>query len=323
MFDLLCIPVREPLARAETVLFQELSCGISPMDDIVRTVAEGGGKRIRPAVFLLAAALVGVPLEASPPVAAAVEMVHLASLLHDDVVDDAPLRRGAPSARMRWGNQVSVLVGDFIWSAASRIIAQQGNTRLVEEVAETVRAIALGELLEISHRNNVALSEEIYDRIIEGKTAALFALCGQAAAIMAGVGSELEAALVRYGLHLGRAFQLTDDALDYRCDEGTPGKRAGADLRAGYLTFPLIVARAQATPAEQDVIRDAVLARGTSPEQFREVCAIIERYGGIAQTLERARAASQRACDALARFRPSIERDALIGIAEGIVDRQA
>ena len=316
MIDRITIPVEEGLARVEAVLAEELVSGIETIDAIARYVVKNGGKRIRPALFLLAARVAGAEGTHLPRLAAAVEMLHTASLLHDDVVDDAALRRGLPSAKARWGNQVSVLVGDLLLCRASKIVVECGDARLMRAVMEALSATTEGELLEIAHQNDAATDATTYMRIIRGKTAALFSLAARAPAIVAGLGSQLEEALAGFGDEVGQAFQLADDALDYVADEGRFGKAAGTDLREGKLTYPLIVALGASGDEDRAAIRGALVSGRASPEEFRLISAIIDRHGGIAKTNALAGELAGKARARLAAFKPSIERDALAMLAE-------
>ncbi|MFH0800753.1 MAG: polyprenyl synthetase family protein [Pseudomonadota bacterium] len=321
MLDRICIPVQAELAQVEDVLAAEISSGMETMDSIARYAIKNGGKRIRPTILLLAARVTGADGGDIPRLAAAVEMFHTASLLHDDVVDDAQVRRGQSSAKAKWGNQVSVLVGDLLFCRASKILVEHGDRRLMQAVNEAVVATTEGELLEIEHQNDITLDADTYMRIIRGKTAALFAVAARAGAIAAGVERSFEDALGMFGLAVGEAFQLADDALDYVADEARFGKAAGTDLKEGKLTYPLIVALAKAGAEERQAIRSALIAGHLTRERFREVASIIERHGGISAALDLARQIAGGAKKHLELFKPSIERDALISIADYAVER--
>lgn len=322
MLDRVCIPIQEGLSRVDEVLQKDLVSGIDTLDSVLRYVTKNGGKRIRPALLLLSARVAGAALDRMPRLAAAVEMFHTATLLHDDVIDDAAVRRGQPSARAKWGNQVSVLVGDFLLARASRLFVDHGNLRILSAVAQAIGETTEGELLEIAHQNDAATGAETYLRIIRGKTAALFALAAKSPAIDAGLAPSYEEALAGFGLEVGQAFQLADDALDYVADEERFGKAAGTDLREGKLTYPLIVALSKATQGDRAAIRNALVAGRAAPGEFRDISAIIDRYGGIDATWALARDFSLRAKGRLEAFKPSIERDALVMLADYAVDRR-
>lgn len=313
------MPLQDELAGVEDVLAGELAVGTEAIDRIMRYAAQNGGKRIRPILCLLA----GRVVRASEMVrlAAAVEMIHTASLLHDDVVDDALIRRGQASVKARWGNKTSVLVGNLLLTKASKIFIGRNDRRLLTAVTDAIAATTDGELLEIFHQNNLEISAETYMRIIRGKTAALFSFAGRIPAIIAGAEKRCETALGEFGLNLGHAFQLADDALDYVADEKRFGKNAGTDLREGKLTYPLIAALSGANADERRTIQNALVARRFSPEQFLAVSEIIGRHGGIEATWKMAREYAQRAKGTLSVFEPSVERDSLIMLADYAVER--
>ena len=319
MIDRICIPVGEALSEVERVLENELVSNVKTIDSITGYLIGNGGKRIRPALFLLSSRVVG--LHGSPRQAAAIEMLHTASLLHDDVIDDAPVRRGYPSARARWGNQASVLVGDFMLSRASMIFAQEGSAELLLALAQTMGHTTEGELLEIEHQSDAETGAETYMRIISGKTASLFSFAAAAPAITASVGKQLEEAMRSFGLGVGQAFQLTDDALDYVADEACTGKSQGIDLREGKLTYPLIVALSKSTAKERARIRSALISGSFAREEFRGIADIVERNGGIESTLRLARETAAKAKENLVFFKPSIERDSLAQLADYAVSR--
>lgn len=316
------IPVETELRQVEDVLMDEISSGTDAIDSIARYCIKNGGKRIRPMLFLLAAKMVGAPRAILPRIGAALEMFHTASLLHDDVVDDAPIRRGKPSAKAKWGNQVSVLVGDLLLCRASKIISDQKNSELMDAVIEAVGQTTEGELVEIAHQNDVTVGRDTYLKIIGGKTAALFGVSARAAAIVANVEENFRGALYKFGLNVGLAFQLADDALDYVADEARFGKSAGTDLREGKLTYPLIVALEHASDSEHGVIRGALLAGEIEAGRFGEVIEIIKHYGGIESTWRLAREYVDQAKSELSAFKPSIERDSLLMLADYAVDRR-
>ena len=319
MLDRICIPVADELSGVEGFLGEELVSGIETIDSITRYVVRNGGKRVRPALMLLSARVSGA--KSGPRQAAAIEMLHTASLLHDDVVDDAAVRRGLPSARARCGTQVSVLVGDFLLSRASRIFVEEGNQRIMRALSEAIGRTTEGELLEIAHQNDASTDAALYMRIIQGKTAALFDFAARAPAISAGLGTSLEESLGLFGFEVGQAFQLADDALDYVAEESRLGKASGTDLREGKLTYPLIVALERSSAEERASIRDALIAGKATREEFGRIRSIIDLHGGIEATLRLARELAERAKGRLSSFKPSIERDALAMLADYSAER--
>lgn len=322
VLEQLCIPIQDQLRAVEEVLTSELSTGIETVDSVARYVIKNGGKRIRPAIFLLAARVAGSSDAGLPRIAASIEMLHTASLLHDDVVDGAQIRRAQPSANAKWGNQISVLVGDLLFCRASNILVGYGNAKLTQAMTAAIGFTTEGELLEIANQNNIAVDADTYIRIIRGKTAALFAVSARGGAIVAGIEKTFEDALDAFGFALGQAFQLADDALDYVADESKFGKTAGTDLREGKLTYPLIVALSKSDERERAAIRNALIAGHLTPEKFREIAAIIERHGGIEATWQLASEFASSAKKRLDTFKPSIERDTLMALADYAVERR-
>ena len=321
MLRRLSIPVQADLEEVEKMLASELTTGMERIDSIIQYVIQNGGKRIRPTVLILAGRMAGAQAKPLPRIAASIEMFHTASLLHDDVIDDAQMRRGKPSAKAKWGNQVSVLVGDLLFCRGSQILVDHGEPRLLQAMNTAISQTTEGELLETLHQNDAEVNADTYMKIIRGKTGALFALAAGAGAIIAGVEHSFEKALHLFGMELGQAFQLADDALDYVADEQRFGKTAGTDLREGKITYPLIIALAKAKVEERQVIRSAIISGHQTPERFGEVVSIIDRYGGIEETLALARSLAESAKSNLSCFRPSIERDALTSLASYAVDR--
>lgn len=321
MLDHLLIPIQGHLDKVEEILTSEHKSAIPLITTAAHYVTQNGGKRIRPAIFILSAKLGGSVDERIPHLASAIELIHTASLLHDDVVDDATLRRGKPSAKVKWGNQVSVLLGDFLWCKASELFIKHGTDKLWRIMTKTITAITEGQILEITKLNDTNMNEDIYKKIIEGKTASLFAICGQGAAIVQKLSCKFESALENFGFNLGVAFQLTDDVLDYTSKESQLGKTAGTDLKEGKLTLPVIIALKKCRQKEKAFIKECLLSGHMSRDQFDQIIEIVHKYDGISETTRLARDYAQKANDSLSLFKPSIERDALYGIAEYVVER--
>ncbi len=317
-------PILEPLARMEGIIARESLSGIAVADAVARTSLSNGGKRLRPAVFLLCAQLLrpgeGAVADGRAEIAAAIELMHTASLLHDDVVDSSDTRRGRPTANAAFGNSAGVLVGDFLWCAASRLIVGRAEQRLMEALLDAVRATTEGELLELSCQRGGPISESSALAIAEGKTAALFAAAGQAAAILAGAAEEDAGRLQRYGRATGMAFQLADDALDLIALPGAP--EPGADLAAGICTYPAIAALQKASGDQAVAIRAALGASPPGPAAAREVAQLIRELGGIDAAFARAGGFAAEACRELSAFPESPERASLEAIARFAATRQ-
>lgn len=319
--DQFSIPVAAELQEVEKIIAAETVSDVPLVTTVVQYIIENGGKRLRPLMTLLAARLAGATQVGAPKLAAAMEMIHTATLLHDDVVDDAPLRRGKPSAKAKWGNQISVLVGDFFWTKASEMIVEHGDLRVLQVMTRAIHITTEAEILEITKHNDYSIDEEIYLKIIRGKTAVLLSACTQIGAILGRVSEPFEEALRRYGMDLGVAFQLADDILDYESQEEKFGKKRGGDLREGKLTLPLLVALRQCTTSEQQLIKDGLLSDRIEPKRFQEIIDLIRRYGGFDHTRELARRFATKAKENLDAFKPSLEKESLLGLADYSVER--
>lgn len=309
------------MRQVELVIENQLKSDVPLVDSAARYVTQNGGKRIRPAIFILAAKLAGQVSERIPRLAAALELVHVASLLHDDVVDDGQVRRGKPSAKIKWGNQVSVLLGDFLWCKASELFIENGTEHFWSVISKAITAITEGQILETTRLNDITVNEKEYQQVIEGKTAALFGVCGQGAAIIQGLSEKFEMALKQYGFNLGVAFQLTDDVLDYTSDGNILGKNTGSDFREGKLTLPVIIALRKCNISETQKIKEGLITGTLSKEQFDEVIEIVKRHEGISQTICIANEYIKKAKENLSIFKPSIEHNALTSLADYVLER--
>jgi octaprenyl-diphosphate synthase len=307
-------PVREDLERVEERIGFWLSVDVTLIDHVAGHILGARGKRMRPLVLLLAARAAAAGAETREPelLAAVVEFIHTATLLHDDVIDEAEERRGRRAAHRLWGNEAAILVGDFLYSRAFQMMTAYGEPRVMQILSETTNAIAVGEILQLLHCRNPAVDERAYFEAIERKTAVLFAASARLGALAAGR-PDLEDPLMRYGLHLGRTFQLVDDVLDYRLDSGRLGKTAGADLAEGKPTLPLIYALARITGEERARLVETLLSADGS--RLPEVATLLERVHAFEDTLRLARNERDRALDCLGALPPSEERTALDRLA--------
>ena len=315
------IPVAKELEVVEKHLAATLCSDVSLVNQVVQYIIQNGGKRFRPLLLLLSAKMSGYSGAAAVKLASAIEMIHTASLLHDDVVDDAPLRRGFPSAKSKWGNSISILVGDFFWCKMSQTIVDHGSLKILKVITDTITATTEAQTLEITKHSDFSIDEETYLKIIRGKTAVLLAASCQIGAILGEVSEKHETALRRFGYDLGHAFQLANDMLDYTCEEEVFGKHKGGDLREGKLTLPLIVALRSSSSKEQQIIKEALLSTKVDPQQFRQVFEIIQRCEGIERTRELALQFAAKAKSHLEPFTSSLEKQALLGLADYVVDR--
>ncbi|MCC6918949.1 MAG: polyprenyl synthetase family protein [Alphaproteobacteria bacterium] len=282
---------------------------------------QSGGKRLRPILTLAAAGLNGYNGSDHIRLATAVEFIHTATLLHDDVVDDSDMRRGKPAARMIWGNPASVLVGDFLYSRAFQLMVETGSVDILGVLANASAVIAEGEVMQLQASKNLETSEETYLRVIEAKTAALFAAAAEVGAMAAKAAPAKVKALADYGRAVGVAFQLVDDALDYSAASTTLGKNAGDDFREGKITLPIILAHARGAGDERAFWK-RVLGEGQQrDEDFAAAVDLLSLREAIEDTLERARSYVKAAKDALAVFDDGPHKQALLALAEFCVER--
>lgn len=290
---------------------------------LIRQVAEyiigGGGKRLRPALVLLSANALGYRGTKHHTIAAVVEFIHTATLLHDDVVDESALRRGRATANTLFGNAASVLVGDFVYSRAFQMMVDVGNPRVLRVLADATNVIAEGEVLQLMNCRNADIDKQSYLQVIRYKTAKLFEAAGRLGAMLADAAPAAEEAMAVYGSHLGTAFQLIDDVLDYSGDAGVIGKNIGDDLAEGKSTLPLIHVIAQGTVEEAALVRRAVETGGLS--ELDGVLAAIHRTGALDYTRSQAEAEAEAARKAISLLPPSLYRDSLIQLSMFAVTR--
>ena len=275
---------------------------------------------MRPLSVLLAARACGYRGSAHVPVAVIIEFIHTATLLHDDVVDESALRRGRKTANSVFGNQASVLVGDFLYSRAFQMMVEVGEMDILDVLANATNTIAEGEVLQLMNCNNPDLAETDYLEVIFRKTAKLFEAGAECAAILAGNGEKTRKALVDYGRHLGLAFQLVDDALDYNASAEELGKNIGDDLAEGKSTLPLIYAMDKGSAAERHMIREAIETGGT--QNLTSIHLAIQATGGLRYTADRAQEEAEAAVQALERLPKTPYREGLITLARFAVNRR-
>ena len=281
----------------------------------------GGGKRMRPMLTCASAALCGYSGARHHKLAAAVEFIHTATLLHDDVVDGSGTRRGKRTANLIWGNPASVLVGDFLFSRAFELMVEDGSIKVLKILSRASAIIAEGEVAQLTAQRQIATSEDTYLSIIEAKTAALFSAACRIAPVVAEAGEEAEDALESFGRNLGIAFQLVDDAIDYTSESATSGKDLGDDFREGKMTLPIILAYARGNDEDRLFWREAVGGTRVSDDDLAHAVALLKASGAITETLERARTYARRALDTLAPFPPGKAKTALTQAVEFAVAR--
>ena len=315
--------VADDLADIET----ELEHHLNPHLDLVREVAGhilfSGGKRLRPLLLVLAARMCDYAGDYDKTFSISLEYLHAATLLHDDLIDEAELRRGRPVAHSIWGNATTILVGDFLLARALTIAAGTGSIDIIKVVAGITENMSQGEIHQLSRKGDVALSETEYREVIWRKTAVLFEGACRSAALLAGAPGDKVEALAVYGANLGLAFQMADDLIDYTSDTRALGKKAGADLREGKLTLPVIAALQAADNQERERMTAIIQNPSFSPQDFEALKRLLQRYGGLAYTQDKAREHIKLAKEALQLFDPSETNEILHDLADFTLQRQA
>ena len=311
--------VDREMAAVDQLILTELRSDVLLINQIGHYIVNSGGKRLRPMLLLLAAKALSSSDEHKITLAAVIEFIHTATLLHDDVVDESTLRRGRETANALWGNSASVLVGDYLYSRSFELMVSVQSLRVMEILSRTTTAIAEGEVLQLLNCNNPATTEQDYLKVISRKTAILFSTAVQLAAVLAGAPEEVEQGFKDYGLHLGIAFQLIDDALDYRAKPEELGKNLGDDLADGKPTLPLIYAMEKADPAQTAILRQAI--EQGDREAFLDVFAVVQATDAISYTSRRAIEEADKAIEALSVVPDSTYKQALIDLARFSVER--
>jgi octaprenyl-diphosphate synthase len=322
--------VAEDLAAVDAAVRTGLKSIVPLVDQIAEHIIGGGGKRLRPLLVVLAGRACGADdasrRDQCVRAAAFIEFIHTATLLHDDVVDKSSMRRGRYTANEMFGNQASVLVGDFVYSRAFQMMAAIGSARVIEIMADATNIIAEGEVLQLANAHDAATTEQRYFDVIQRKTAQLFQAGAEVAAVLAGAGGALQQALAKYGRHLGTAYQLVDDALDYQSDPESRGKNLGDDLAEGKPTLPLIYALRGAEAAGKSGQRTAALIRDAIANGNRDnlpaVLAAIESSEGLQYTARLAAVEAEQALAALAALPATPFRDGLAALARFAIERK-
>ena len=311
------------MAAVDALVRARMQSPVALIPALAEHLIGAGGKRVRPLVTVAAARLVGRGAEGALNLAAAVEFIHTATLLHDDVVDGSSLRRGKVAAHLIWGGASSVLVGDFLFAEAFELMVEAGSMQALHVLARASRVIAEGEVMQLTSSHDLNLAQDTYLRIIESKTAELFAAAGEAGALVAGASADEAAALRSFGMNLGLAFQLTDDALDYGGASDVLGKNAGDDFREGKATLPLLFAIARSGPQEAGFWDRVIGRREQTDADFKRARELIVGTGALQATLDLAYDYADAAKTALARFPANDWRAALEDLADFTVSRKA
>ena len=311
--------VNNEFDQVNKLIIEQLHSNVPLVENIGHYIIDAGGKRLRPLLVMLAAGAMGPIDREHITLAAVIEFIHTATLLHDDVVDISSLRRGRATANAKWGNAPSVLVGDFLYSRAFQLLVGLGNMPLMQLLADTTNTIAEGEVLQLTKAGDPTTTEEAYFQVIENKTAVLFAAATHGAALLGGHPLDTANALSRYGLNLGIAFQLADDVLDYLGDPVKMGKNIGDDLSEGKPTLPLINTIQNGSPSEKELIQNAIAERDASG--ITEIISAVQRCGALDYTLTKARQYASAAAAELTLLKPSPYRDSLLALGELAVNR--
>jgi octaprenyl-diphosphate synthase len=313
--------VAPDMAATDKLIHERMGSGVTLIPDLSRHLIDSGGKRLRPMLTLAAAQLGGYTGTRHVRLAAAVEFIHTATLLHDDVVDESALRRGKVSANIVWGNKPSVLVGDFLFSRAFQLMVETGNLTVLDILAGASAIIAEGEVLQLKSANNLGVTEEDYLRVVSAKTAALFAAAAESGAVVSAQSPERIAAMRDYGQYLGVAFQLVDDALDYSGRQALMGKSVGDDFREAKVTLPIILAYARSTEVARKFWQRAIETGPQGEADLDRAITLVEETGAISDTMVRARRYADLAREALAPLPVGEIRSVLGDIADFCVER--
>lgn len=311
--------VEQDFEHVNQLIAAQLTSDVPLVEKIAQYIVESGGKRMRPLLVLLTAHALGYKDNQHIKLASIIEFLHTATLLHDDVVDTSNLRRGRATANAQWGNAPSVLVGDFLYSRAFQMMVEMQSISIMKVLSNATNIIAEGEVLQLMNCKNPNISEAAYFEVIKNKTAMLFEAASHSAAILAGAAPEIQDAMKRFGLHLGLAFQLVDDMLDYVGDVETMGKNVGDDLAEGKPTLPLIYTMKNGSEADANLIRSAI--RNGEASALKDICEAVNQSGALEYTHQIAEKSYQDACKCLEPLPPSQHKQALLALARLAIKR--
>jgi octaprenyl-diphosphate synthase len=313
--------IADDMGEVDKLISERLSTSVPLVSQVSSYIISSGGKRLRPALLLLLSGALGYTGKERFNLAAVVEFIHTATLLHDDVVDESTLRRGRPTSNQRFGNPASVLVGDFLYSRAFQMMLSAGSMRIMEILADATNVISEGEVQQLLNVRNVDLDEQGYLQVIRCKTAKLFEASGRLAAVLSASTPHVEQACADYGQAIGTAFQVIDDVLDYDGESGEMGKNLGNDLREGKVTLPLIFAMQRSSSKECEVLRQAILNGGAA--NLAEVISIVKAVGAIEASRSAAAREARRAISAIDVFADSPYRGCLLQLAHQLLVRRS
>lgn len=309
------------MTRVNELILSKAGSRVELIPQIASHLISSGGKRLRPMITLAAARMFGYRGDGHIKLATSVEFMHTATLLHDDVVDESGMRRGRQTARMIWGNQASVLVGDYLLGQAFRMMVEVGSLKALEILSTAASIIAEGEVMQLAAAKNLDTTEDEYLAVIGAKTAALFSAAGEVGPVIAGASRSDQAALRSFGTNLGLAFQLIDDALDYNGNAGDLGKNIGDDFREGKVTLPVVLSYRRGSTEERDFWRKAIEGGMNDDRALEKAIGLMRRSGAINDTVGRARHFGEIARDALAPLPPSPEKEALLEVIDFCISR--
>lgn len=314
-------PVREQLERVEREFVHQIESRVELIPEMGRYIQSSGGKRIRPAVLLMAARLAGYDGDRGITYASVVEFIHTATLVHDDIIDGADVRRGRLAVHSRWGNDITVLLGDYLYIKSMALALTHDRIEVIRLLCDVTLRMIEGELFQLTRTGNIDITQEEYFEIIRRKTAYLFAGCAKIGGMLGRLSPAQEQALWDYGFNLGVAFQLVDDLLDYTADESVLGKPVGGDLREGKLTLPIITLLRRGGDEARALVDEAMRERRIAPEAWRRLMALLREHTALEGATDLAREYAFRAKQQLRAFEPSREREALTGLVDYVLAR--
>jgi len=313
--------IEEGLAQVEEELARQSSSGIQLIDRIGQYICQSGGKRIRPAILLLGSRMCGYEGPIGPKLGAVIELIHSATLVHDDIIDNASVRRGRASVNAQWGNEITVLMGDWLYMTSFRLALGERHFKVLDILIEVTRKMIEGELIQLAFNGNMDITEEQHLDISMRKTAFLFSACSQIGGVLGSAGEEREELLRLYGLNVGLAFQLVDDVLDLTSDESTLGKPVGSDLKEGKLTLPLIYLMRDGKPHHRELVQKALCQNNLDATSREAIFQLVRDYHTADRVMEKAQDYAQKARACLEDFPACKAREALLSIPDYIVER--
>jgi octaprenyl-diphosphate synthase len=313
--------IEKEMEQVDEEINRQSASGVQLIDTISRYICSSGGKRIRPAVLLLGAKMCGYEGAVGPRLGAVIEMIHSATLLHDDILDNAGVRRGRASVNAHWGNEITVLMGDWLYMTSFSLALGERHFKVLDVLIEATRKMIEGELIQLTLNGNLDITEEQHLDISMRKTAFLFSACSQLGGILGEAGEDKIEQLRLYGMNVGLAFQMVDDVLDLTSNENTLGKPVGSDLKEGKLTLPLIYLMREGESRHRDLVQNALREKNFSVPVMEEILQLVREYGTADRVLKKAYEYAQKAKDCLKDFPACEARDALLSIPDYMVER--